>query len=70
MIRQEKRFLGELDGSMSYWQYRYNSAKQQPSQPQEQANPGTDDTWIIVLGVLGALGSLALLAATVIYSML
>ena len=66
MRKQESQLLDILDGSASYWQYRYNPAEYERKQPHKQANQNTDDTWIILLGIIGTIGFLALLAVKVL----
>ena len=66
MAKQESQLLDILDGSASYWQYRYNPAEYERKQPYKQANQDTDDTWIILLGIIGTIGFLALLAVKVL----
>ena len=70
MTKQVRRLLDNLDGSAAYWQYRYNATRCERKQPHKQANQDTDDTWIIFLGILATIGFLALLAVTVLYSIL
>ena len=65
MTKQES-LLDNLDGSASYWQYRYNPAEYERQQPHKQADHNTDDTWIILLGILGTIGFLALLAVKIL----
>jgi hypothetical protein len=62
MIKQESKILDYQDAGTAYWQYRHNPAENQRTQPHEQANQNTDDTWIMLLGILGTIGFLILLA--------
>lgn len=66
MTKQESQLLDNLDGSASYWQYRYNPAEYERQQPHKQTDQNTDDTWFILLGILGTIGFLALLAVKVL----
>lgn len=66
MAKQERQLLDNWDGSVAYWQYRYNPPEYERKQPHNQANQNADDTWIILLGILVTIGFLALLAATVL----
>ena len=70
MAKQERQLLDNLDGSASYWQYRYNPAEHERQQPYKQVNQNTDDTWIILLCILFTIGFLALLAKTTLCSIL
>ena len=70
ITKQERQLLDNLDGSAAYWQYRYNAAQCERKQPHKQADQNTDDTWVIFLGILATIGFLALLAVTVLYSIL
>ena len=66
MAKQESQLIDNLDGSASYWQYRYNQAEYESKQPYIQVNQNTDDTWFIMLGILGTIGFLVLLAVKVL----
>jgi hypothetical protein len=66
MAKQESQLLDNLNGSASYWQYRYNQAEYEKKQPYIQVNQNTDDTWFIMLGILGTIGFLVLLAVKVL----
>jgi hypothetical protein len=70
MTNEERQVLDNLDGSASYWQYRFNPAQYERQQPQKQANHNIDDTWIILLCILFTIGFLALLAKTTLGSIL
>ena len=68
MVKQEGQLSGNMDNSTAFWQYRHNPAEYERQQPHKQANPDTDDTWIIFLGILFVTGFLALLAITTLRS--
>jgi uncharacterized membrane-anchored protein len=70
MSKQERQVLDNLDGSASYWQYRYNPPEYERQQPHKQANHNTNDTWIILFCILFTIGFLALLAKTTLWSIL
>ena len=70
MTKQEGQLLGNMDNSTAFWHYRHNPAEYERQQPQKQANPNADDTWILFLGILFTIGFLALLAITTLRSIL
>jgi len=70
ITEQQRRLLENLDASTAYWQYRHKSAGYERKRPHKQADRSTSDTWIIFLGILATIGFLALLAATVLHSIL
>ena len=66
MAKQESQLIDNVDGSASYWQYRYNQSGHERIQPYMQVNQNTNDTWFIMLGILGTIGFLVLLAVKVL----
>ena len=70
MTKPEGQLFDNRDGSAAFWQYRHNPAEYERQQPHKQANPNTDDTWTIFLGIVFTIGFLALLAITTLRNIL
>ena len=70
MTKPEGQLFDNRDCSAAFWQYRHNPAEYERQQPHKQANPNTDDTWTIFLGIVFTIGFLALLAITTLRNIL
>ena len=70
MTKREGPLFGGPDGSAAFWQHRHNPAEYERQQPHKQADPNTDGTWIIFLGILFTTGFVALLAITTLRTIL
>jgi hypothetical protein len=70
MTNQKRQLLENCDGKAAYWEYRFNPAEYERTQPHQQANQNTDDTWIRLLCIIFTIGFLVLLAKMTICSIL
>lgn len=70
MMKHKGHVLNNLDGSTSYWQYRFNSAEDGKSHPYNQSAQDSSDSWSLWLGLIFTVGFLALLIITTLRSIL
>jgi hypothetical protein len=71
MTKSKEHVVDNLDGSTSYWQYRFKSADREKSQPDRTSRQDTGETGIfLLLGILFTIGFLALLLITTLRTIL